>query len=552
VQAASAEKVGDFWILTGYGAISATPQQQQRQSLFESVQDADPGMTWAFEDVQIVEDGRTIAAAILNGTCIGVSDGSFKDGFGTAAWVLEGSDSTGRIRGNATVPGADADQCSYRSEIAGLYAMVRMVQKVCEFHDIQEGTVELCCDGESPLRRCAKEQWITLATEQHFDMIEAIIAAMKQSTVRWKLRHIRGHQDETKGASELDRYERLNCEMDQEAKAYWKKMSGASRPRQWSVTGEPWQIWIGDRKICRNLVYELRQTATLQPTVKYWERKGRFGDGNAAWVDWDGCERAMKAVSVSRRHFITKQASGFCGVGKMMKRMGEWPHDKCPRCQEPETTEHVLKCPAPAAVQVWESSVQEFGRALKSVRTDPAIVSELCGRLLAWKKGQAHDGNQEDPLVQAAVEEQVQLGWRAMVEGIMSKKWAAAQQGYANKKGFRFSKGLWASKVIRWIWEIPWKQWEHRNEVLHGTSSSSPEMEEIDRRIREELQAGDRGFDANSKLLFQAHKTTIVTALPAVRKAWLRSVVLARKKAEDQHAAMRRLLRNWMQLPHAA
>jgi hypothetical protein len=175
-----------------------------------------------------------------------------------------------------------------------------MVQKVCEFHDIQQGTVALCCDGESPLRRCAKDQWFTLATEQHFDIIEATIAAMNRSPVQWKLRHIRGHQDEKRDSSESDRYERLNCEMDREAKAHWEEMSGELRPRQWSVTGEPWQIWIGDRKICRNLVYELRQNAALQATLNYWDRKGRFRDHDASWVDWDGCERVMQGIAVTR------------------------------------------------------------------------------------------------------------------------------------------------------------------------------------------------------------------------------------------------------------
>jgi hypothetical protein len=94
---------------------------------------------------------------------------------------------------------------------------------------------------------------------------------------------------------------------------------------------------------------------------------------------------------------------------------------QCPRCQAPETTEHVLVCPETAAGQVWETSVREFG-ALKSVRTDPRLVRKLCVWLLAWPKGQEYDGARAGPLAQAAVEEQFRLGWRAMVEGIISKK----------------------------------------------------------------------------------------------------------------------------------
>jgi hypothetical protein len=38
----------------------------------------------------LTKDGRTIAQAIRDGTAIGISDGSFKNGFGTASWVLKG------------------------------------------------------------------------------------------------------------------------------------------------------------------------------------------------------------------------------------------------------------------------------------------------------------------------------------------------------------------------------------------------------------------------------------------------------------------------------
>ena len=68
VQAATAEKVGAFWVLTGYRPALVPTQDRRRKSLLEScVHDEDAGKAWAFEDVQIQADGQTIAAAILNG-----------------------------------------------------------------------------------------------------------------------------------------------------------------------------------------------------------------------------------------------------------------------------------------------------------------------------------------------------------------------------------------------------------------------------------------------------------------------------------------------------
>jgi hypothetical protein len=41
---------------------------------------------WALRDIKLTDNGRIIAQAIRDGTAIAVSNGSFKDYFGTASW----------------------------------------------------------------------------------------------------------------------------------------------------------------------------------------------------------------------------------------------------------------------------------------------------------------------------------------------------------------------------------------------------------------------------------------------------------------------------------
>jgi hypothetical protein len=45
----------------------------------------------------VADGGRTLAEAIHQGRAIAVSDGSYKDGYGTAAYVLEGETVANRI-----------------------------------------------------------------------------------------------------------------------------------------------------------------------------------------------------------------------------------------------------------------------------------------------------------------------------------------------------------------------------------------------------------------------------------------------------------------------
>ena len=51
---------------------------------------SDGRIQWAVENCRVDDDGRYVAQAIQDGTAIAVSDGSFKDATGAAAFVLEG------------------------------------------------------------------------------------------------------------------------------------------------------------------------------------------------------------------------------------------------------------------------------------------------------------------------------------------------------------------------------------------------------------------------------------------------------------------------------
>jgi hypothetical protein len=78
-------------------AISLPPYLQRSWTYLKTLpKDAQ----WALRDINLTDDGLTIAQVICDGTALGMSDGSFKDDFGTASWVLEGSSPRHRIRGD--------------------------------------------------------------------------------------------------------------------------------------------------------------------------------------------------------------------------------------------------------------------------------------------------------------------------------------------------------------------------------------------------------------------------------------------------------------------
>jgi hypothetical protein len=176
---------------------------------------------WTIASCNLSDQAREgVAHAIQARTCIGVSDGSFKESFGTASWVILDRGSAHRLTGDLVVPGHPDDQNSYRSELAGLYAMILMVSNICCQYGLTEGAIEIGCDGQEALYRCFSPDFHPTPTDSHYDLLAAAHTLRDTCPITWSYRHVKGHQDNDP-AAELDQWAELNIEMDLRAKAHW-------------------------------------------------------------------------------------------------------------------------------------------------------------------------------------------------------------------------------------------------------------------------------------------------------------------------------------------
>ena len=263
------------------------------------LQHSDEGEKWCFAHLDMTDDGITLAQAISQGDAIAISDGSFQDTYGTAAWVLEGIDSVGRIKGAVVVPGTAKDQSAYRSELAGIYSIMVAVTKLCKFFEIQQGAIELGCDGQSALDKAFNHVALIRIEDANHDLLQAIRYLWASSPLQWKFRHVRGHQDDHADARDLDRWAKLNIEMDANAKQH---MSIARRsPRHFMIASEPWSIWYQGQKITSDLsntVYDLVHSNEMK---EYWSRKQDLTVAAVNEVNWEAIGKAMQETKRSRR-----------------------------------------------------------------------------------------------------------------------------------------------------------------------------------------------------------------------------------------------------------
>ena len=112
-----------------------------------------PECNWATGTAEVSDNGANIAWLICHGLAMAVSDGSYKDGFRTAAFTILGEVLAKRLVATNVMPGQKEDIDSYRSKLRGLYRVIVMVKQVVWCYDITEGQIKVGSDCLVGLQR---------------------------------------------------------------------------------------------------------------------------------------------------------------------------------------------------------------------------------------------------------------------------------------------------------------------------------------------------------------------------------------------------------------
>jgi hypothetical protein len=201
-------RVQDIVYLTGEGELDSTP-----------VPIIEDNTHWIIQNVQFPNNVKSEIESV-RGVLRAVSDGSFKDAFGTAAWMIHVSDRC-VLRGHCVTPGNPSNQSAYRSELTGIYGIVCTIWYLYNKYGLS-GHITVGCDGLSALRHAQKTVDFVDPNIAQYNMIMAIRTVISQLSWQWDWIHVKGHQDDAKSQEELDQWSLWNIQMDAEAKQFWK------------------------------------------------------------------------------------------------------------------------------------------------------------------------------------------------------------------------------------------------------------------------------------------------------------------------------------------
>jgi len=120
-----------------------------------------------------IPDTKILKEAMKKGEAWAVSNGSFVQGAGAAAWTIEGQNKEGRCTGTSLAPGVKSDQSAFRTELAGIYNIVYTLQYMTATWEDKELHLKIACNGKSAVDRL-NSQKRTKLTEAHYNILAAI------------------------------------------------------------------------------------------------------------------------------------------------------------------------------------------------------------------------------------------------------------------------------------------------------------------------------------------------------------------------------------------
>jgi hypothetical protein len=503
-----------------------------------------------------------MAASLRAGTAIAVSDGSCKDGFGTAAFVIEDSQYSSpqsQAIGVNTVPGSEDVNSAYRSEISGVSGVIATVESVCLAHGVTSGSIEVGLDGEQAMKACSGE-WPLSASQADYDLLQDLRAKIARSPLTWHFRWIEGHQDDKIAFDLLDRWSQLNVICDGLAKVFWNHCSVNKLWVENQAFGdENWSVWIEGKKLSHLDKQKLYELTFAERTKAYWHQKHRLPHESIVSINWDACSEAMSKLPFGKRRWLLKHITGFCGIGKMERRRGHQDHDECPRCGHSENTEHVLTCNGTGAAVAFALALQKLETHMRTISTAPEIQQIILRRLVHWRKHQHRhipDVSSSDVLgVHAAVRDQDVIGWYNVLLGRLSKRWADAQQRYLETLNKRNTGRRWTIAILAKIWDISWDMWEQRNGIAHGTLHPRrlAQLQVLKEQVTSIFEEGSNDLLPRDRRLFDKGIDTLLEGSDSEMQQWMISVLMARQRSasavEDNKASLRAervLMQRWL------
>ena len=373
--------------ITSTSHISQVPPSPTIAISFDEIHLYKPKLGWFMRNLTSSESTGNLLAHLIQGTAVGVSDGSYYEShdIGSCAWIISTPDGKEWISGGGLIPGIDEDQSAYRSELGGLLGITIFLHAI-QLPPNTEPSILIACDGLSALNKIKINANQRKCKYKHIDFISIMHDLWQQSKFLPTTKHVYGHQDVT--GRELSLLELLNCKMDLKAKeiALTHIQHPTNQPNPPPTILGLGSIYCNGNIISSKIQQSLYKTITKNSFINWFSDKTHLPTNLLQQsINWPSFHQARKNATLSRKIFITKWISNFTASGEYMVRNKMRKDSSCPICKSAvEDLPHILTCPSTATQGLHKILLADLHTWLTSSRTLKSITTFIHSGLKHW------------------------------------------------------------------------------------------------------------------------------------------------------------------------
>jgi hypothetical protein len=454
------------------------------------------------------DDGLSISEAIVEGSCVGASDGSMVTTFqkkrGSHGYALSEVGSTSDdIVGYGPSPESD-DMSSLTTEHYGIIGLLVVLHLLCKKYCLVKeecfDEVKIFVDNKTVVERCNMIQGkINLsdyaAPEQ--DLWELTTELKQKLPIRISIEWVRGHQDENRYGEKINGPFKVDAQMNILTDSLARKgmQLNVMVPRRPTLTHSAIALYNKEGTYITDVHRYMTNKVNGERLLDYYRTRRGWNRSVAQQINWEGIQGMLRKSPPTKRIKRIKMMHNWQNVGRQKGhirdariRLGtdresiptveEKSCHLCPEgCGEEEKEMHYIHCGTKSSKTARAALILKVLQRLKALRTSPPIMS-LVGYILRSVSNGVEIST--DPKVLSiegqinlieAIRGQVEIGWTAFCQGFTHKKWAEAQSEYYRMSGVKnrsMNGGRWETMLSTILSDYCLDNWERRNKTIHG------------------------------------------------------------------------------------
>ena len=404
---------------------------------------------------------------------------------------------------------------SQTTEHYGLLSIIILLHCICAAENISKtdnANIEVYIDNKEVGYRgnnLFEPQNVSEYLEPDADLWALTSQLLLQLPIDVKIQWIKSHQDEDENGIRIYGPHKLPTQMNIDSDHLASK--GVSKDKKliqptYSTTAITFRSKEGHQ--VDNFHKYLTKQANGKELLKYYEEKRGWGKIIITKIDWEGLDSTLKTYGPIKFNHVIQLMHNWQNVGAQQaqfnKASGEdtiQPREEevlCPMgCNAIEIPLHYLWCQEDTIRNERYKHKKEGLNVLRTMQTEDIIISIFA--MAMEKIGNLDDINMDASLFKGqilkiigqAYDDQEEIGWRALFQGYIAKRWSIAQDQSYKSKGVQsrsLNGNIWSKKTVTMLQTYSYKCWQTRNNIKHGNNKEENKKEERKRlktKIRE-------------------------------------------------------------------